>query len=70
MAGPAHCPPRHARLARHTAMVMLTTRFVEAAVVKPITLKIYTQTIRSMHDYFGADVPLAGITAEQGDCWR
>ena len=51
-------------------MVMLTTRFVEAAVVKPITLKIYTQTIRSMHDYFGADVPLAGITAEQGDCWR
>ena len=48
----------------------LTTRFVEAAVVKPITAKIYTQTIRSMHDYFGADVPLASLTAEQADGWR
>jgi integrase len=51
-------------------LAMLTTRFVEAAVVKPITAKIYTQTIRSMHDYFGADTNIVNITAEQADGWR
>ena len=51
-------------------LAALTERFLAAAVVKPVTAAIYRQTIRSMHDYFGADTPVASITAERADGWR
>jgi integrase len=51
-------------------LAMLTERFIQAAVVKEATAAIYRQTVRSMHDYFGADTPVATITAERGDGWR
>jgi len=48
----------------------LTTAFVDRSAGKPATIRGFNQTLDSLKEFFGADTPLDGITAEGADEWR
>jgi integrase len=55
---------------RHATLGGLLDEFFTTLDVKPGTLKTYNQTRQSLEGYFGADRPIASITALDADHWR
>jgi integrase len=48
----------------------LTKTFIERFAGKPATLRGFNQTLESLLAFYGPDVSLNSITAEQADAWR
>ena len=48
----------------------LTNTFSDRSTGKPSTIKSYKQTLDSLVEFFGADVPVDAITADGADRWR